>query len=141
MTEHTKEPWCVAEKTSVRLDIAYLVRPVYHNNYEYGATVAAISERDARRIVACVNACSRISDEELHEADLWQRFHSQSNVIVNVTQQRDELLEALKKVQSFISEINNAGGKYAGLHGDVVRDSYAENTAAIEVIESIEGKF
>lgn len=184
--KHTAEPWVLFEDKSrvgvdlyikANADAVPFVAEMLTGTADYDGNFdieRSTMYANAKRIVACVNACVDIPNEELEEiaaeggmltprqqiGDIakerdtaWEELRkireaikanpqeSTFDEVVKVANQCDELLAALKKAQSFISEINNAGGKYAGLHGDVVRDSYAENTAAIEVIESIEGKF
>jgi hypothetical protein len=53
-TKHTPGPWLISERVkTARLDNALMVRPVYHQNYEYGATaIIATSEANARLIAA-----------------------------------------------------------------------------------------
>ena len=84
MSKHTPEPWAIAGKNKVRLDCAYLIRPVDDKNYEYGATLAATNHEDSIRIVSCVNACAGMEDPEKEIA--WLR------------KQRDKLLAALESL-------------------------------------------
>lgn len=100
MVEHTKEPWYVAENTSVRLDTAYLVRPVDNKNFEYGATVAAISERDAIRITLCVNACAGIPNADLKkvEGDVTPVF----TLLMQYAKERDNAWEEGRKIREAI---------------------------------------
>lgn len=49
----------------------------------------------------------------------------------------EALLAALRRAADHISEITTAGGKYNGLCGDVVADSYREASAARKAIASV----
>lgn len=94
MGKHTPEPWRVAAKALVRLDSAYLIEAVEHHDFKYGATLAATSQHDARRIVACVNACAGLSTEQLEASPLGGVLNGVAGLIA----QRDQLLEALEMV-------------------------------------------
>ncbi len=100
--EHTKEPWrIVCHTCETPADI--------EDGDDYtitGADGTAIAfeptRRDpncgayARRIVACVNACAGISDEELEivaDGDETLKL-----CFARLTKQRDELVAALKKI-------------------------------------------
>lgn len=54
-------------------------------------------KENARRIVACVNACVGIPTENLEEKTV---VVSHDYNLANIKQQRDELLAALKKIES-----------------------------------------
>jgi hypothetical protein len=91
----------------------------------------------AKRVVAYVNACRGISTEDLLTSDFGEDSIEVGALLGQTMQQRDELLEALKRATNHISEITNPVGKYRGLYGDVVRDSYAEAAAAFNAIKSV----
>ena len=59
----------------------------------------AMRRANDSRVRACVSACSRISDEELADADLWQRAHDQSVRIAELEKQHGELLAELIRVR------------------------------------------
>jgi hypothetical protein len=83
--KHTPEPWEV-NKMHVSADIS-------HIGSCYGTGTSKEEDRaNAARIVACVNACKGLTNEEL-----------QSNAVYAVIQERDELK---KDVSSFKSELN-----------------------------------
>jgi len=92
--KHTPEPWKVAEFGPCRLDTAHFIRPVIGGKTEIGATVIATSKVDARRIVACVNACQHISTESL-ESGLQQNLVMEAHI---VKEQRDDLLRKLESL-------------------------------------------
>lgn len=104
MSGYTKEPWKVSSECEWTVD---------HDRYSYytwagiessGETVAlAVSHRSddtmeatARRIVACVNACAGVSTAALEELGGWVQDAIQNGV--ELMQQRDELLTALKLI-------------------------------------------
>lgn len=105
--EHTKEPWEFVESDdnlasadivedcisgSIKGDDWYIAR-IWGDN---GAGLA-----NARRIVACVNACIGIPTEDLERFGL-----AALNVTCNkVAAQRDELLMALTGVLAWASEV------------------------------------
>lgn len=71
MIEHTREPWRVG-KCSASMGVVVSDEPVPEINgsdavdYYGGHLVAeSVTPANARRIVACVNACAGISTEEL----------------------------------------------------------------------------
>ena len=98
MSNHTPEPWFVAEKNKVRLDCAYLIRPLDGKNYEYGAALAATNQEDARRIVSCVNFCAGVSTENLENNEKLLWLAEQYNTVKSL---RDELLTALEAHEKF----------------------------------------
>lgn len=71
------------------------------------------SRENARRIVACVNACAGISNPDDYEfSRVLTLADEQRATCLKYEQQRDELLEALKDM--------NAGWKYIRqMHGDL----------------------
>lgn len=97
MIEHTKEPWSVGSQGLVQtMDGELLV----------GGGMD-LAKRNARRIVACVNACAGISTETLEAFD---RIHSKGMTYLvslagesdRLTTQRDQLLEGLRAAMRFI---------------------------------------
>ena len=74
---HTKEPWCIAE------DKCYMNQIVNSNSL---CIAKLIEEADAKRIVACVNACKGITTEALEAKvvekgvnKLWDYFEENSS--------------------------------------------------------------
>lgn len=94
---HTKEPW-VANGNGIHSGV--------HCVALTQAWEAPIRQEDARRIVACVNACKGISTEELERlCQLTPMLFSEwlntpDPVHDKVVQQRDELLAAAKNLHS-----------------------------------------
>jgi len=97
---HTKEPWRVDYKCTD--EFGYKSE---HDDQSFGMTIPIGRtfgdeyEANARRIVACVNACEGISNEHLEKMPV-------AEVFAIVKQQRDDLLAALKEAQCVISSIN-----------------------------------
>lgn len=103
---HTKEPWEYGEDC----DSEWYVKRAETNEQLAFTVVSApgIAEANARRIVACVNACKGVSTEWLEAnksivvlgAPIADRFRA-------VEQQRDELLAALKRSRLALDRANN----------------------------------
>jgi hypothetical protein len=94
---HTKEPWAVHQDASGDLFISAV---------EDGKWVAEIgcpgedgAEQDARRIVACVNACAGISTGNLEQnAPVIELANKYNQVIQQRDEHRDGRLAALEKL-------------------------------------------
>ena len=90
--QHTPEPWYTDESCGYPCDI--------HDKLNGDLIVRAFGDQvndvdgvaNARRIVACVNACAGMQTESLESGDLIAAHRA---VINAVTKQRDELLAAL----------------------------------------------
>ena len=65
---------------------------------------ADVHEANARRIVACVNACEGISTENLEDNRPVKWLAQQYNEVIK---QRDELLEALKDIAGYWNRDQN----------------------------------
>lgn len=94
MTDHTKEPWYVKELRNGDCFISAEKSPampygpeIMGDDYTgYGDEEAKLE--DARRIVACVNACAGIPTEALP----------------NLLEQRNQLLEALEAAAKWVGD-------------------------------------
>lgn len=84
MSEHTPEPWSYCEDN----DGWCLENGCEQHGY-------ALSEANARRIVACVNICAGVSIEML-EASTHGCVGAILNETIKASRYRDELLAALK---------------------------------------------
>ncbi len=105
--EHTAEPWKTAYRKSV---LGGFGQEVFDADGNTIATMAWYAveiapghtgtnrEANARRIVACVNACSGISTEKLEEAN--DLFKAAAAGGATYKRQRDELLAALESMVS-----------------------------------------
>jgi len=97
---HTKEPWSLKEVANYSGRIKYLV-PVDSENMslltivenERAVFPAICEDEDARRIVACVNACAGIKTEMLEAMPSGPA--SLVPMYAELEKQRDELLAAL----------------------------------------------
>jgi len=105
MSEHTKEPWRLGlypeemhGKESVLVDLADDRKYVLLTcNLNFPADARA----NARRIVACVNACAEIPTDDLEESSMTilQYMEDQyADKLELAKQQRDELLDELKNI-------------------------------------------
>jgi hypothetical protein len=116
--KHTKEPWTLwqserdgcavlsvgpssvpANKTDVICDIAFLL------------TINETQKANARRIIACVNACSGMTTEGLETFNVNKEMRELAEERAKYKRQRDELLAALKDC---IYTAENFGIPYAG---------------------------
>ena len=90
MSEHTKEPWEAVNRGD---DYADDIDATNESGHQVTLALS-VGKVNARRIVACVNACAGLSNDALDggwtAADL-------SAYAKQLEQQRDELLEALEK--------------------------------------------
>lgn len=103
---HTKEPWSYGEDN----DGWYLQHGVQQLGY-------ALSESDARRIVACVNACADIPTELLESKSQTPR-----DAFRRLTEQRDEALHKLAGAEAAGEMLINAC-KALELQRDVLLDA------------------
>jgi hypothetical protein len=103
MSKHTKEPWRAVHDelykpdTDVcRIDAGHITKPV----------ADMVAGPNARRIVDCVNFCKGIDTERMH-SDMEQGVNANDQIeameryrerIVDLEEQRDELLAALKEL-------------------------------------------
>jgi hypothetical protein len=101
MMEHTKEPWFVEGS-----DVAAMVDQyptVIADCLNHANAERFNAEANARRIVACVNACAGIPTELIEEGGF-----AAVPVVTHraVKQQRDGLLEALLMAVTFVEAAN-----------------------------------
>jgi hypothetical protein len=101
MSEHTKEPWFVDENNIHIGSIATLngddtgYSEIWHEWHGDEKSHKA----NARRIVACVNACAEIPTEDLEESSMTILQYMEDQYAEKMElakQQRDELLAAAK---------------------------------------------
>ena len=89
--KHTAEPWAVkgaAIRTADGIGIDVIATMQVSNQPFW--------DEDARRIVACVNACRGIPDDVLQVVGAFGGF-GRDQMVEHVTKQRDELLTALER--------------------------------------------
>lgn len=140
MSKHTKEPWCVGDTTHENgefIETAIMAlegRAAIAVCLDFGFNNLGMREANARRIVACVNACAGIDTEYLESPDnlatyarrmAIQRdeYKAQAAALAesnenwmdgfnDMKQQRDELLAALNEARLFIPEKTNNSTKF-----------------------------
>lgn len=99
---HTKEPWSVTQPTetlhAIRGHGGRIVADV-----GYGDTFA-INDANARRIVACVNACAGTTSEYLESGAVMVCGRNQIDYFDELKQQRDDLLETLESAYNIAVE-------------------------------------
>lgn len=105
-TQHTQEPWVISDS-----GVAF-----YSANGEKGRA-------DARRIVACVNACRGLSTDELEKSGLVSAVGTQ---IIEMEKQRDQLADALQELHDAIS-----AGRYEDPSHDRIYQALIDSRAAI----------
>lgn len=91
--EHTKEPWAIERKQNGAIIKA--IGPLRADEYA-GSAWLEVEEEDARRIVACVNACAGIPTDGLEKTRLGKDVLLE---IYNLRKQRDELLAFAEEVR------------------------------------------
>lgn len=102
MSEHTPEPWIVSEESFDNGGIQETVirgldgRAAVAVTLEFGPNNPGMREANARRIVACVNACAGLSTVELELISVMGERVQAKCVSDGYKQQRDGLLAALK---------------------------------------------
>ena len=110
MTDYTKGPWRIGRPGSIVADepvpeISGSDDVEYYGGHLIGESV---SKGNARRIVACVNACAEWPTETLENQfagkmfvgsglQLWVNYTDKKAEVEDLKQQRDELLAAAEK--------------------------------------------
>lgn len=122
--EHTKEPWSIGKPppNGEQTIGDSKGRMVAVATTGYGVS----SEANARRIVACVNACVGVGTEYLEDNGSIIELVREHNTVLK---QRDELLAALEKFMASHEECTDFDGFTAQI---VSMDAYHEAQEAIE---------
>lgn len=100
---HTQEPWkfleqgdadeyCIVTEDGLKWVIAFRIN---------GEMMPDMQRANARRIVACVNACAGISNETLESGVLPKNFSARV-VIPKLEQERNAAWEELRKIREVI---------------------------------------
>lgn len=104
MSNHTPEPWSLLEagdsikhQVPVSSDRTSILTIATEGAIAFGAVYSA---DDARRIVACVNACRGLSTENLEDNEPLSWLTKQYNAVKD---QRDELLRDMQDVLDMLS--------------------------------------
>ena len=122
MSEHTKEPWCIGRAGSIVADDPVPEMSGSDAVEYYGGHLIceSVVDRNARRIVVCVNACAGIPTDDLETSPKHGLLHL-AEFANEIVQQRDELLGALEglagDIQGLIEESDGVNGLH--LNGDV----------------------
>lgn len=106
MSNHTPEPWRVGRPFTVVSDTPVPEMGGSDAVEYYGGHLIgeSIIEANARRIVACVNACQGLSTDELEQHGLVSAVGYE---LIELTKQRDELLTALEEIASCATPYGN----------------------------------
>lgn len=148
MSEHTKGPWAVnfTKFSEVRAEngavIAHCVKLTSLTNLE----------ANARRIVACVNACEGISTEHLENSlpivELVGRHSEALREIEALKAERAELAGALNALVDDINTLASESHGVVGLHrngdvatwGEILPGGRFERMSSLELAESVIAK-
>ena len=134
MSNHTPEPWSLLEagdsikhQVPVSSDRTSILTIATEGAIAFGAVYSA---DDARRIVACVNACRGLSTDELEQHGLVSAVGYE---LIELTKQRDELLAALQGMIDIANDSQGVAGYH--LNGEVADwDEFEEWQAACDAI-------
>ncbi|MFQ2035205.1 hypothetical protein ACK35Y_20045 [Aeromonas veronii] len=121
--KHTPEPWQVHQDASG--DVFVSSAKTSFHIAEIGSEDDEAVIPDARRIVACVNACHGLPTEELEQKGLVAAVGTQ---LLDVEQQRDELLSLAERLVRWdIDHPVDCDNGYAGLKAldELIRDNKA----------------
>lgn len=157
---HTQEPWSVEDRGAncmfVVADVDVSASATQEQR-DYYRSIATITQRDphprlgggidrevtianARRIVACVNACAGISTEQLEAAGTIAvecQDEAQAELL-KATEQRDNLPAALENILAITYDSRGVAGYH--LNGDIAEwDSFQEIAEAEAVIAEAKG--
>ncbi|WP_041208802.1 hypothetical protein [Aeromonas jandaei] len=123
MKQHVNEPWSAVEVTN---DEDQLIKIRASN----GANIARLwidvddnhfsdeQRENARRIVACVNACRGLPTDELEQKGIVAAVGTQ---LLEADQLRDELLAALELMVAIHDEPSGFSGKYGKALDDAIQ--------------------
>ena len=117
MTQHTPEPWVMSTKANGNWwHISagnQAIAAVHAASKKRNEPYASMFEANARRIIACVNACAGLPTEQLESSPLGGVLNGVAGLIA----QRDELLAALEGVLAIVSDSTGVAGYH--LNGDI----------------------
>ena len=139
--KHTPEPWAIdpddrpnmhwnnhiVSEANPNIAICFMAHDGTEQN-ERG-------EANARRIVACINACAGCATEALETAPVgfFNSTYGHPKYLEEITKQRDELLAALERFMDSHEECTD----FDGFTAQIV--SMADYHQAQEAIESVKG--
>lgn len=97
--KHTPEPWHIDAVGNIWADTKICnMREIADRAESYRAMTESEHRANARRIVACVNACAGMSDEAMELAVENGGMKAVIGFARDLERQRDQLLEALKVI-------------------------------------------
>lgn len=102
MSTHTKEPWIVTGGERIKYVEARIGNGMLQEIASCMIVEHGNHEENARRIVACVNACAGIPTETLEMASSSIAVSQSLNGYLDMRKQRNELLAALKGIQDLM---------------------------------------
>lgn len=141
MTNHTPEPWLWHEQGDANEYCLLTSGKDWVISFRQNGGLMPDTQRDnARRIVACVNACKGITTETLERVDLPISAICLVSQCAEIGKQRDELLDAIKAVLALPEE--QSGRIYrtpTQQFRERQREAYQTLHAAIRKIDSTWG--
>lgn len=135
---HTPEPWIYtqdfdengkrAKVTTIAMCGEFVIGlPSNIEGGNYRDAPFGDSESDASRIVACVNACAGIKTTDLEALRGTSILAKANERFGTVQKQRDDLLEALKKMyRAYVNLLENGRDRISSLGGDCDPVDYME---------------
>ena len=133
MSKHTPEPWVMSTKADGNWwHISagnQAIAAVHAASKKRNEPYASMFEANARRIIACVNACAGLPTEQLESSPLGGVLNGVAGLIA----QRDELLAALEGVLAVVGDSTGVAGYH--LNGDIADwDEFDEINAVYTAI-------
>ena len=138
MSKHTPEPWVMSTKASGNWwHISagnQAIAAVHAASKKRNEPYASMFEANARRIIACVNACAGLPTEQLESSPLGGVLNGVAGLIA----QRDELLAALEGVLAVVGDSTGVAGYH--LNGAIADwDEFDEINAVYTAIAKAKG--
>ena len=138
MSKHTPEPWVMSTKASGNWwHISagnQAIATVHAASKKRNEPYASMFEANARRIIACVNACAGLPTEQLESSPLGGVLNGVAGLIA----QRDELLAALEGVLAVVGDSTGVAGYH--LNGNIADwDEFDEINAVYTAITKAKG--
>lgn len=136
---HTPEPWILFEvgdrfkhQCPASSDRTSILTTAMEDDVQFGAVY---NDEDAKRIVACVNACAGMRNDELEGGLL---LGVMSKKIERLEAERLELIKALESFLDLVGDSHGVSGYH--LNGDIAEwDEFECVGEAYELIKRIEG--
>lgn len=101
---HTKEPWTAHSKCPGQC--CWHIKGINDEILDWDINIPEMSEADAKRIVACVNACVGCATAilEVTPTGFFNSTYGHPTYLKKLEQQRDELLTALRVASKSLSD-------------------------------------